>query len=121
MSRKINITVSALLIAINLFIAFNYFFIPVSPQSDADSNPLINNHIKDTNSLFNVIITDYSSTKVNLSLDSIAKLSYTILILFTKEIEYNLVSSISFVYNQIQKDLTLQRKAKILFPFHYYS
>lgn len=121
MSKKIKISISAFLIAINLLIAFSYYSIPNNPVNEADSNTVVNNYINDNSTLYNVIITEYSSFKISSSLESYSKFNSHLQLLTNKDIEFNIDSITSFLYKQIRKELSLQRKTKILFPFHDYS
>lgn len=119
MSNKFKIIVSSFLIAINLLFAFSYYSIANTQEVGGDnSNTIIHNYIKDTPNLFNVIITEYSSFKISTSLDNYSKQSSLLQLFASKEIEYCIDSITSFIYNQIRKELSLQRKSKILFPFH---
>ena len=120
MSKKIKIIVSAFLIAVNLLIAFSFYSIPNNPVNEADSNTVVNNYIKDNPILFSEIITEYSSFKISTSLDNYSKQSSVLQLFASKEIEYSIDSITSFLYNQIRKELSLQRKTNILFPFHNY-
>lgn len=120
MQKKLNIIVSALLIAINLLIAFSYYSVSNNPVNEADSNTEVNNYIKVNSTFYNVIIAEYSSFKINNTLDNFSKLSSFLLLFTYKEIEYSIDSITSFIYNQIRIKLSLQRKTNILFPYHYH-
>jgi hypothetical protein len=118
MSKNFKICVSAFLIAINLLIAFSYYSIPNNPVNEADSNTIVNNYKNDNSTLYNVIITEYSSFKISTSLESYSKSNSNLQLLANNDIEFNIDS---ILYKQIRKELSLQRKTKILFPFHDYS
>ena len=121
MSKIIKISISAFLIAINLLIAFSYYSIPNNLVNEADSNTVVYNYKNDHSILYNVIITEYSSFKICSSLESYSKSNSNLQLLANKDIEFNIDSITSFLYKQIRKELSLQSKTKILFPFHDYS
>lgn len=121
MSKIIKISISAFLIAINLLIAFSYYSIPNNLVNEADSNTVVYNYKNDHSILYNVIITEYSSFKICSSLESYSKFNSHLQLLTNIDIEFNIDSITSFLYKQIRKELSLQRKTKILFPFHDYS
>ena len=118
MSKNFKISVSAFLIAINLLIAFSFYSIPNNPVNEADSNIVVNIYIKDNSTLYNVIITEFTSFKISSNLNSYTKFNSTLQLLAYKEIECLIDSISSFLYNQIKHILSLQRKTNIIFPFH---
>lgn len=117
MSKKFNLKVSVLLIAINLLIAFSHSSVSNNLVGEADSHS-VNNYLQDNSNLHNVIITEYSSLKISTSLENYSKQSNLFQQLTYKEVEQIIVSIASFTINQIRKELSLQRKTNILFPFH---
>jgi hypothetical protein len=118
MSKKIKFIVSVFLIAVNLLIAFSHSSISINHFDGTDTNTVVNNYIKDNPILFSEIIKEYSSFKISTSLDNNSKQDSLLQLLSSKVLEYNIHSITSFLYNQIRKELSLQRKSKILFPFH---
>ncbi len=121
MSKNFKISISALLIAINLLIAFSYTSITNNLVNEADSSTVLNNYVNNNPTLFDVIITDYSSFKISNGLDNYSKQNNLLQILAYIDIEFSIDSITSFIYNQIKSNLSLQRKTNIIFPFHDYS